>query len=126
MFNMNQGFKGTVNENYVTQGKDIVKLHELIGEDFRIWGYIITKEGSFGKGVLLCADDKMVSLPKRYVEKFQSFTDEDIKLLISGNVYVYDINVVKAKKPGQKDSVSFEMEEYENYKKWLEEKNKTL
>lgn len=126
MFNMNQGFKGTVNENYVTQGKPIVKLHELIGEELRIWGFIITKEGSFGRGVLLCADDQMISLPKRYVEKFQSYTDEDIELLTSGNVYIYDINTVKAKKPGQKDSVSFEMEEYEDYKKWLAEKNKTL
>lgn len=126
MFNMNAGFKGTVAENYNTQNKQIRKLAEFVGESFRIWGFIITKEGNFGRGVLLCADSCMVSLPKRYLEKFQSFTDYDIEQLKSGNVYVYKIETRKASKAGQKDTVAFEMEEYAEYKKWLDSQNKTL
>lgn len=126
MFNMNAGHNGTVAEGYITENKEIVKMLNIVGEHFRVWGFIITKPGTFGEGVLLCADQYMVSLPKRYVEVFRSFTPEQVDQLKSGNTYVYDIKAVPAAKPGQKDTVSFEMEPYEDYKKWLDSRVTTV
>ena len=126
MFNMNAGHAGTVAEGYVTENKDIVKMLDIVGEQFRVWGFIITKPGAFGEGVLLCADQYMVSLPKRYLDIFRSFSPEQIEQLKSGNTYVYDIKSVKASKTGQKDTVSFEMEPYEDYKKWLDSRVNTV
>ena len=120
MFNMNAGHNGTVAKGYITENKEIVNMASIIGEQFRVWGFIITKPGLYGEGVLLCADQYMVSLPKRYLDVFRGLSNEQIEQLKSGNTYVYDIKEVKAGKPGQKDTVSFEMEPYEDYKKWLD------
>lgn len=126
MFGMNSR-KGTVNEDYKTQGKDIKKLKELDKSlAYRLWGYIITKDAGYGKGVLLCSDDFMISLPKRYVEGFEASTAEEQEQIKSGELYLYNIVEVKTNKPGQKDTVAGDIGTYADVEKWLGNSNVTI
>ena len=121
-FNMNgRSGKSTINEDYIMEAREIRKIADCIGESFRIWGFCITKDAGYGKGVLLCADQCLLSLPKRYVEVYESFTADDIQDIKSGNVYVFDIKKLEAKKPGQRDTITFEMEKIDDgkYQAWL-------
>lgn len=120
MFSINEGTT-TVNPDYKTQGKQIVKLKELVGKKVRIWGYLITKDVGYGKGVLLCGDSELISLPKRYLEGFQSSSEQDRKNVITGDYYIYNIRETDAKLG---KTVVFDMGNNEDYMRFLEDSNK--
>lgn len=120
MFGINKR-RNTVNASYISQGKAIVKLSELTGKVVRVWGYIITKEGKYGKGVLLCGDDCLISLPKRYTEGFEQGSDEEIAKITSGRCKIYDIKTIPTNQG--KDTTVFEMGDDEEYMAFLEAKN---
>lgn len=85
----------TIAEGYDTKNKDIVKLKTLVGQEKRLFGFLITKPGHYGKGVLLCAEDCMIALPERYL---RNFTDEasadDVAVLKSGTKKICNITEI--------------------------------
>ena len=93
--------KSTVAEGYDTKEREIVKLGDAAEQ--RIYGFIISKEGKTKKGkilprkVLLCGEKAMVSLPERYTEIYENFTDEQIALITSGRVFLTDITPISTK-----------------------------
>lgn len=88
----------TVAEGYDPKTKKIKKLKEFAGAaPQRLFGYIITKDAGYGRGVLLCLDTVMVSLPKRYLEVFEDYTTEQKELLRSGRVFLADVAEVDTK-----------------------------
>lgn len=86
--------KATVAESYKTEGKPIVKLATLAGQEKRLYGYLITKPNQYGQGVLLCAEDCMIALPNRYLANFRDSSDEDRELLKSGTKKITAITEV--------------------------------
>lgn len=86
----------TVAESYVTKGKPIKKLHELIGQEKRLFGFLITKPGQYDRSVLLCAEDCLVALPQRYL---RNFTDEaaaeDVAALKTGTKKLTNVAELK-------------------------------
>lgn len=85
----------TIAEGYDTKNKDIVKLKTLVGQEKRLFGFLITKPGKYGKSVLLCAEDCMIALPERYL---RNFTDEasadDVAVLKSGTKKICNITEI--------------------------------
>lgn len=83
--------KSTVNEN-VTRLTDyeIVKLSQAVAAGCiktKVMGYIKSKDVGYGSSILLVLDNKkMVSLPKRYTNKFSQLSDSDIDMLKSGTM----------------------------------------
>lgn len=100
-FGLNSG-SNSVAESYDTKTRKIVKLADA--EPQRIYGYLITKATKYGEGVLLCGEDAMISLPKRYVEKFKNFNDEQRAQITSGRVWINDIKPIRT---NQGESHSF-------------------
>ena len=93
------GGKSTVAEGYVTKGKNIIKLAQLQGaNEKRVFGYLITKDAGYGEGVLICCEDCMVSLPKRYLEVVKDYTSEQIDLLTSGRVFLANVTEIDTPK----------------------------
>lgn len=120
MFGVNDNKSvSSVNKDYKTQGKEIVKLSAMIGEIARVWGFIITKDAGYGEGVCLCGDSCLISLPKRYVEGFKNGSPEDRAAIVTGSIYIYNIHEVAAGKPGQKDTVAFDMGTKEQADAWM-------
>ena len=69
------------------------KLSEFVkmwnGADVTPCGAIFTEKGKYGKSVGLVIDaDTLVWLPKRYVEKFEALTEEEIEALKAGKVHL--------------------------------------
>lgn len=92
------GGKTTVAEGYEPKGKSIKKLKEMIGESRkRLFGYLITKDAGYGQGVLLCAESCMISLPKRYLEVFEDYDDNQKELLKSGRMYIENVTEIETK-----------------------------
>lgn len=74
------------------------KLAEYVGESLQIHGFIITSGGKFGKSVAVAIDNKtFVSLPKRYVEEFESFTPEQIEAVCEGKLTLGNIRTLESK-----------------------------
>ena len=94
----------TVAESYITQGKPIVKLSAFVGKETRLFGYLITKAGQFGPGVLLCGENEMISLPNRYLSNFRDSSDEDREGLKTGTKKLTDVRELTTKN-GQKTVV---------------------
>lgn len=98
----------TVAESYETKGKKIVKLKNLVGQEKRLFGFLITKPGQYGKSVLLCAEDCLIALPERYL---RNFTDEasadDVAVLKSGTKKITAITEITTQS-GNK-TVTFEI-----------------
>lgn len=88
----------TVAESYKTEGKKIVKLKELIGSEKRLFGFLITKPGQYGRSVLLCAEDCMIALPERYLRNFtDGASAEDVAALKSGTKKITNVVEVETK-----------------------------
>lgn len=98
----------TIAEGYDTKNKDIVKLKTLVGQEKRLFGFLITKPGQYGKSVLLCAEDCMIALPERYL---RNFTDEasadDVAVLKSGTKKI--TNIVEIDTQSGNKTVTFEI-----------------
>jgi len=73
------------------------KLDEYVGESLQIHGFIVTS-GKYGKSVAVAVDNKtFVSLPKRYVEEFESFTTEQIEAVCEGKLTLGNIRSLESK-----------------------------
>lgn len=100
-FGLGNHGKSTVAEGYDTKSRDIVKLGDAAEQ--RIYGFIISKEGKTKKGktlprkVLLCGEKELVSLPERYTEIYENYTDEQLALITSGRVFLTDITPISTK-----------------------------
>lgn len=98
LFNMGGG-SPTVAEGYETNGKAIKKLKTFVGsEKIRIYGYLITKDAGYGRGVLLCADAALISLPKRYEAIFEEFNDNQKEVMRSGRLFIDNIREVQTER----------------------------
>lgn len=85
----------TIAEGYDTKHKDIVKLKTLVGQEKRLFGFLITKPGQYGKSVLLCAEDCMIALPERYLRNFtDEASEDDVAALKSGTKKICDITEI--------------------------------
>ena len=85
----------TVAESYETKGKEIVKLKNLVGQQKRLFGFLITKPGQYGKSVLLCAEDCLIALPERYLRNFtEEASAEDVAVLKSGTKKICNITEI--------------------------------
>ena len=88
----------TVAESYEIKGKEIVKIKNLVGQQKRLFGFLITKPGQYGKSVLLCAEDCLIALPERYLRNFtEEASAEDVADLKSGTKKICDITEIVTK-----------------------------
>lgn len=92
---INKSFTSTVAEGLDTSKFEIKNLKDCIGKEYNLYGYIITKPGKFGKGVLLVTQDFYISLPKRYVEIYDGgLTPDEIESLKSGKCKITNIREI--------------------------------
>ena len=75
--------------DYDMKARKIRKLSEV--EEQRLYGFCITKDGQYGRGVLLCGEKDLISLPKRYLETFLAYTDEQKEHIASGRYKICNI-----------------------------------
>ena len=88
--------KSTVNESVTSLvDYEIVKLAKAVETGCikaSVQGFIKSKDVGYGSSILLVLDNgKMISLPKRYTDKFSQLTDEDIDLLKSGTMSLVSV-----------------------------------
>ena len=111
---LNAGGRKTVRDGVDTKELTYVKAAELglAGPPYpiRIIGFFI-KDGEYGEGVTLVVKEKEsiygVNLPKRYVEKFKSLSDEEVSGLISGDTGISDIRVDVKTPKGKTTMIEF-------------------
>lgn len=97
MFGLEQN-NSTAAASYSTEGKKIVKLKELVGQEKRLFGFLITKPTKYGRSVLLCAEDCLIALPDRYLRNFtDSASADDVAILKSGTKKITNIVEVTTK-----------------------------
>jgi hypothetical protein len=83
---VNSTGRQTVASNIDTKSLEYFKAKELIGSDkfpIRLKGFF-TQSGKYGESVTVVSDDFGINLPKRYVDMFKSFTDEEVEQLKAG------------------------------------------
>ena len=96
---VNSTGRQTVADGINTKELEYFKAKELIGSDnfpIRLKGFF-TQTGKYGESVTVVADNFGINLPKRYVEMFKAFTDEEVKQLKEGclaiaGIYEFDGN----------------------------------
>lgn len=86
----------TINEKINTEGFDFVKLKEFAvtvkpKDVTQLWGWIISNKGKYGSSVAVVTEDCFISLPKRYVEFFQSLTGDERAAFIDGKCGITNI-----------------------------------
>lgn len=90
---VNSTGRKTVAESINTKELEYFKAKELIGSDkfpIRLKGYFI-QTGKYGESITVVADDFGINLPKRYVDMFKAFTDEEVEQLKAGCLAIADI-----------------------------------
>lgn len=107
----------TIAADFDTKAAKFIKLADCVGKEFRLFGYLVTKGGNFGKGVAYCATEiggdnslKLIDLPKRYLEKFKQYTPEQLEALKAGRVKLYNVRELPAK-DGMKATYIFDLAE---------------
>lgn len=94
MFNEKNLSKSTVNKSINTKELEFIPLKQFVGRSIRIWGYFFT-DGKFGKQVIAVMADALVNLPKRYVEQFEKFTDEEIEAIKNGGLVLDNVRIIE-------------------------------
>lgn len=73
-------------------------LAETKAEEIPVKGFIFSTKGDYGKSVAIVVDKQtLVWLPKRYVEEFESFTDEEVQGVLDGHLALGNFDTYKAK-----------------------------
>lgn len=67
------------------------KLADHIGKKKKILGFYISNKGRYGKSVSVLSDDCIIGMPKRCVEQFEALTDEEVAALMSGQMWLTNI-----------------------------------
>ena len=106
-FNIGGNSANSIAPDYDMKARKIRKLAEV--EEQRLYGFCITKDGQYGRGVLLCGEKDLISLPKRYLETFLAYTDEQKAHIASGRYKICNI-VAKATKQGN-DTYVFDIDD---------------
>lgn len=91
---VNGSGRQTVAEGINTKELEYFKAKELIGSDkfpIRLKGYF-TQTGKYGESITVVADGFGINLPKRYVEMFKSFDDEEVEQLKEGCLAIDSIS----------------------------------
>lgn len=91
---VNGSGRQTVAEGINTKELEYFKAKELIGSDkfpIRLKGYF-TQTGKYGESITVVADDFGINLPKRYVDMFKAFTDEEVEQLKAGCLAIASIS----------------------------------
>lgn len=91
-----KNFAKTVNDNIDTTDFEFVKLKDFAQtvkpkEVTQLFGWIISNKGNFGASVAVVTEDSFISLPKRYVDFFQSLTGEERAAFIDGKCGITNI-----------------------------------
>ena len=91
---VNSTGRQTVAEGINTKELEYFKAKELIGSDkfpIRLKGFF-TQTGKYGESVTVVADNFGINLPKRYVDMFKVFIDEDVEQLKAGCLAIAGIS----------------------------------
>lgn len=86
----------TINEKIDTSDFDFVKLKDFAQtvkpkEVTQLWGWIISNKGRYGSSVAVATEDCFISLPKRYVDWFQSLTGDERAAFLNGKCGITNI-----------------------------------
>lgn len=73
-----------------------VGLKEYIGKEIIVEGYFFT-EGKFGTQVSVIANGQCINMPKRCVEEFLSFTEEEKRAVLDKKLKLTDIKSAETK-----------------------------
>lgn len=73
-----------------------VGLKEYIGKEIKVEGYFFS-EGNYGKQVAIISEGKKINMPKRCVEDFERFNEEEKKAVLEGKLLLTDIKEVNTK-----------------------------
>lgn len=116
-FGLGGNSTSTIATDFDTKKAKFVKLLACGGKEFRLYGYMITKPGKFGKGIAFCATEiggdgspVMIDLPKRYLDIFSGYAPDQIALLTSGRMKATNIRELPAR-DGQKATFVFDIDE---------------
>lgn len=91
---VNSTGRQTVAEGINTKELEYFKAKELIGSDkfpIRLKGFF-TQTGKYGESVTVVADNFGINLPKRYVDMFKGFSDEEVEQLKAGCLAIAGIS----------------------------------
>lgn len=91
---VNNGSQNTVAEGINTKELEYFKAKELIGSDkfpIRLKGFF-TQTGKYGESVTVVTDNFGINLPKRYVDMFKGFSDEEVEQLKAGCLAIAGIS----------------------------------
>lgn len=95
--NINSKTGSTINPDIKTNGFEFKKLCDLVGQEFKVFGFLTTKGGKFGRSTALVTDKFFISLPKRYTEVFDEATPEEIEELKAGTKKITGIQKIDSK-----------------------------
>ena len=116
-FNLGGNGAATIAPDFDTKAAKFIKLSDCVGKKYRLFGYMITKPGKYGRGVAFCATEiggdgslKMIDLPKRYVDIFEKYNDEQKGLLTSGRYQLANVRELP-ERDGKKATFIFDIEE---------------
>lgn len=96
---VNTGKRETVASDINTKELEYFKAKELIGSDkfpIRLKGYF-TQTGKYGESITVVADDFGINLPKRYVDMFKAFSDEEVEQIKTGCLGIANISEFDSK-----------------------------
>lgn len=97
MFNeKNRTGNSVVPANVKLEDMEFVGLKDFIGKEIHVQGYFFS-EGKFGTQVSIIAEGKKINMPKRCVEEFASFTEEEKKAVLAGKLILTDIKEANTK-----------------------------
>lgn len=91
---VNSTGRQTVAEGINTKELEYFKAKELIGSDkfpIRLKGFF-TQAGKYGESITVVADNFGINLPKRYVDMFKGFSDEEVEQLKAGCLAIAGIS----------------------------------
>lgn len=92
---VNGSGRQTVAEGINTKELEYFKAKELIGSDrfpIRLKGFFTQTGNKYGESITVVTDGFGINLPKRYVEMFKSFNDEEIEQLKAGCLAIAGIS----------------------------------
>ena len=117
IFNLGGQSTATIAKDFDTKAAKFIRLSDCAGKEYRLFGYLITKPGKYGRGVAYCSFEimgdgspKMIDLPKRYVEIFEKYTDEQKQMLTSGRYKLTNVRELP-ERDGKKATFVFDLEE---------------
>lgn len=90
--------KKTLKDGIDLDKMDFISIREYVGEEFQVEGFFFTESKKYGKQVVLVSGDKKINIPKRYVETFLKFRDDDeaLKDIMEGHLWIKDIRTFDA------------------------------